>query len=137
MTTIAYTKGQIVADSTSFIDGIPFPENTKIFRRTIDGVQCLVGSSGDGHTADMMLKSMESHCGGNALATFNPSEINKDDAASIQIVELRPEGPRIWTAGRDFALAAMYCGKTAAEAVEVAKAFNVWTAGPVDTLNHP
>lgn len=36
--------------------------------------------------------------------------------------------------GRDFAIAAMALGKTAAEAVEFAKQFDVWTGGDVRTL---
>jgi len=38
--------------------------------------------------------------------------------------------------GCDFALAAMYCGKTAAEAVEVACQFNNWCGNGVDVLMH-
>ncbi|MDE2468427.1 MAG: hypothetical protein KGL35_06715 [Bradyrhizobium sp.] len=36
--------------------------------------------------------------------------------------------------GRDYAMAAMACGKTAAEAVEIAARFDIGTGGGVDTL---
>ena len=38
--------------------------------------------------------------------------------------------------GRDFALAALYCGKTAREAVEVAMAFDNGTGGEVEHLDY-
>jgi hypothetical protein len=41
--------------------------------------------------------------------------------------------------GRDFAIAAMYLGKSAVEAVDIACLYDAWTAGPIEsmTLDHP
>lgn len=38
--------------------------------------------------------------------------------------------------GREYAMAAMHCGKTAAEAVEIAAVYDLYTGGGVDVVTH-
>lgn len=47
--------------------------------------------------------------------------------------ECRP--PMAWGSGRDFALAAMACGKSAREAVEIAMRFDPWTGGELQEVH--
>jgi hypothetical protein len=60
--------------------------------------------------------------------------------SSVKIFERQPESVEIedkfhaWGSGRDFALAAMYLGKSAAEAVEIACVFDTSCGNGIDVI---
>lgn len=51
---------------------------------------------------------------------------------------IRHSKPRFYAigSGREYAMAAMHCGKTAAEAVEIAAVYDLYTGGGVDVVTH-
>ncbi len=114
---------------------------TKIER--FDG--CLIGVSGNASVAFRLREWFKT---GESPDKW-PADANKDDDASLIVI--RPSGivqqfntgpyPMTleqtfcaWGAGRDFAVAAMHCGKSAQEAVELACCLSVHCGNGVDVL---
>lgn len=141
MTVIVWDGKTLAADRRASIGGSLIREVTKIFRVG----ECLVGYSGDSDLGEAVLDWFRN---GRDPATY-PNKI--DNWAGFLVVW--PDGS-LWRyertpfplkfdpqtfavgSGRDFALAAVHCGKTAAEAVLVASHFESGCGNGVDTLTH-
>jgi len=140
MTVIAWDGKTLAADKMSCAGGYGYTV-TKV-RRLRDG--SLAAFSGDGDAAMALLAWLE--------AARNPAsypETVKDTDTSAVVVDLNGV---LWSYGktafpqrvecklfamghgRDFALAAMHCGKTAREAVEIACQLDVFCGNGIDTL---
>jgi len=141
MTTIAWDGKTLAADKRATHGGLIFTV-TKIFR--IRGY--LVGASGD---FDRIMETIAWFSDGADPAKVPPHSRSNDEYVGMLVIgpggliEKYERGPlpyRIESklhaigSGRDFAMAAMYLGKTAIEAVEVATALDTGTGNGVDTL---
>ena len=140
MTVIAWDGKTLAADKMSCAAGYGYTV-TKVHRLKGGGI---VGFSGDGDHAVALLHWMN---GGRIVADF--PEAQKDNDTCAFVVErdgsawsfgktahpVRLECPRYAMGhGRDFALAAMHCGKTAREAVELTCSLDVFCGNGVDVL---
>lgn len=141
MTVVAWDGKTLAADKRA-CNGTLYRTVTKIFRVG----QCLVGYAGDPAFGEAMRAWIAA---GEKLKDFPDCQRDKDDWTGTLVI--RPNGtiqkyertPYPITfedqhhaigCGRDFALAAMYLGKTAREAVEVAIALDSGCGNGVDTL---
>lgn len=143
MSVIAWDGTTLAADKRASI-GTLIRTTTKIFRVRGD----LVGFTGDADTGMAMLAWFEA---GADPARWPETQRDKDTWSGLLVI--KPDG-EIWKfertpfavkhppqhfavgCGRDFALAAMYLGKSAAEAVEVAIHFDSGCGNGVDVLEH-
>lgn len=142
MTTIAWDGRTLAADKRAEYGGC-IQVVTKIFRAG----DCLVGGAGE---ASFILAMVEWVRAGRAAHEFPSSQRDKDDWQPVLVVE--PNGlamvyertphPIRWErpfgavgSGKQFAMAAMHCGKTAQEAVAVASEFDCGTGNGVDVLS--
>lgn len=140
MTVICWDGETLAADRQANMSGFPY-EATKIFRVPSG----MVGFSGNGSHAMALLDWFK----GDMFPANYPKESYEDGAGSMLITN---EG-ELWVydsktaypeiiktkffargCGRDYALAAMYLGKSAIEAVEVASALDVNCGMGVDFL---
>lgn len=140
MTVIAWDGKTLAADKMAFSAGYGYTV-TKVHRLRDGGIAAF---SGDGDGAMALLAWLN--------AARNPStypEAQKDNDTSALVI--RPDGS-VWSYGktpypqrieceryamwhgRDFALAAMHCGKSAREAVDLACQLDVYCGNGVDTL---
>jgi len=144
MTTIAYKDGVLACDS-AITDGhlrIIGGGLNKFFRfEDDDGAGCWVACAG---SLSQGLRFVQWFCGHNdeltdkeqdemeALVLYDDGTVELYDACLV---------PSVWDptrslaigSGAAIAMAAMACGKTAAEAVELACEMDIYTAGPVLT----
>lgn len=143
MSVIAWDGKELAADKRASI-GTMIRTTTKIF----EAAGAIVGYAGDADGGEELLAWFSS---GRSPEKFPPSQRDKDSWAGLLVIW--PSG-EIWKyertpyplkfppqhfaigSGRDFALAAMHCGKTAAEAVEVACALDSGCGNGVDILVH-
>lgn len=143
MSVIAWDGFRLAADKRILM-GNMIRTTTKIFR---DG-NALVGYSGGADAGEEILAWFRR---GRDPATFPESQRNKDDWAGLLVVfddgiiwkfERTPYPvkfpPQLFAigSGSDFALAAMHCGKDAAQAVEIACLFDSSCGNGVDVLTH-
>lgn len=140
MTVICWDGTTLAADKRAVNSGL-VRTTTKIFR--VGDKLC--GVAGDFAQGLAMVAWAE---GGFKLDEFPESQRDKDEWATFVVIEdgkvlvyergshpLRFEDKHFAAgSGRDFALAAMHCGKTAAEAVEIACLFENGCGNGVDTL---
>jgi len=140
MTCIAWDGKTLASDKRVTEEGLARTV-TKI--RRINGL--LVGATGLTWAGREMLAWVER---GRKPEDFPASQRNKDDWAGTIVIEgthiltydrgpypIEIEDPTYAIgSGRDYALAAMHCGKTAAEAVEIAALFETGCGNGVDTL---
>lgn len=141
MTCVAWDGKALAADRQSNSSGMRHAA-TKIERFG----NLLLGITGDYGTAAEMRQWFKS----GALPTEFPTKA-RDDVSTLIVVGGEFDGgvryycaspyPQViegarhaWGCGRDFALAAMHCGKTAAEAVEIASVYDIHCGMGVDTL---
>lgn len=141
MTCIAWDGKTLAADKRACI-GTMIRTTTKIFK--VNG--CLTGYSGDASFGEQVLAWFKA---GEKVEDFPHHQRDKDDWAGLLVI--RPDGtiqkyertPYPLTfedklfafgCGRDFALAAMYCGKTALEAVELTCLLDNGCGNGIDTL---
>lgn len=143
MTTIAWDGKVLAADKRMVHAGL-YATVTKI--RRIGGL--LVAAAGDFDSAQEMFAWIEA---GRVPADFPSIQKESDRYVGILIIEggkvfkyersaipFEIEEPYFAIgSGRDFALAAMACGRTAVEAVEVAALFDVGTGNGVDWMEAP
>lgn len=137
MTTIAWDGKTLAADTQASSCGLKF--RTSKIGRLKDGR--LYGISGD---ADYGLAVVDWLNGGE-----KPHQADKDDWSTILVIGLDGsinryerrlipitvlEHQHAIGSGRDFAMAAMACGKTAKEAVEIASQLDEATGGYIETL---
>lgn len=145
MTVIAFDGKTLAADKQASFGGL-LRTVTKIHRIG----SLLVGGSGEVAFIGNMLEWIRN---GRDPATFPASQRDKDDWQPIMVVE--PDGcmliyersphPVRWQdrfgaigSGRDYAMAAMHLGRSAAEAVGVACALDAGCGNGIDTLElHP
>ena len=143
MSVIAWDGKTLAADKRASC-GSYFRTTTKIFKHG----PALVGYSGDQSAGEEVFAWFRD---GHNADKFPASQRDRDDYAGLLVVWYDGE---LWKyertpfplkyppqqfaigSGCDFALAAMYCGKTASEAVEVACQFNIWCGNGIDTLTH-
>lgn len=141
MTTIAWDGRTLAGDRRGNAGGMAY-ELSKI-RRTADGR--LLGFSGDIGVGMLMLDWLEAVPPGGG-----PRPPQQDTDRWATVLEITPDGAcwchgrdRSWRieqpffaigSGRDFALAAMALGRSAAEAVDLAARFDTGTGNGVDAL---
>ena len=141
MSVIAWDGQRLAADKRASIGSL-IRTTTKVFRLPAT----LAGYTGDADAGEEILAWFKA---GHDPKTFPESQRNKDTWAGLLIIW--PDGV-LWKyehapypicfppqqfavgSGRDFALAAMYLGKTAAEAVEIACHFDSSCGNGVDVL---
>jgi hypothetical protein len=141
MSVIAWDGKTLAADKRA-TNGTMIRTTTKIF----EACGCLVGYCGDASFGEQVLAWFRA---GEDATTWPASQRDKDDYAVLLVI--RPDG-RVQTyertpypitfndvlfacgCGRDFALAAMYCGKTAEEAVELTCLLDSGCGNGIDTL---
>ena len=140
MTTICWDGKTLAADRLALNSSL-MRTTTKIRRFG----NLLAGASGD---LSATIEALEWVRRGRSAADWPEIQKDKDDFAALLVID----GGRILVyeksphpaefhdlifaigSGRDFALAAMYLGKTAAEAIEVASFFDCGTGNGVDVL---
>jgi ATP-dependent protease HslVU (ClpYQ) peptidase subunit len=140
MTCLAWDGKVLAADKRMTQAGLAVTV-TKIFRIE----NSLVGISGTGALGLQMLEWFK--CGANPAAFPNEQRTMEDwtllvviNAEGVFEYQRSPfpiqieSSPWASGAGRDYALAAMHCGKTAREAVEIACKFDVSCGNGIDTL---
>lgn len=143
MSVIAWDGTTLAADKR-MSNGTLIRTTTKIFRAR----EALVGYTGDADCGEAMLAWFEA---GANKAEFPETQRDKDLWAGLLVIwedgtiwkyERTPHPLRLPPqqfavgSGRDFALAAMHLGKSAAEAVEVAIHFDSGCGNGVDVLTH-
>lgn len=144
MSVIAWDGHTLAGDRRAVLGGL-IRTTQKIFA-VGDSLVAYAGNADAGEEVMAWYKA------GAAPETFPASQRNEDTWAGLMVI--RPGGV-IWKyertpypvkfppqqfaigSGRDFALAAMHCGKTAAEAVEIACLFDNGCGNGVDTLKLP
>lgn len=141
MTTIAWDGQTLAADKRAEYGGC-IQVVTKIFRAG----DCLVGGAGD---FSFVLAMVEWVRTGRVAAEYPASQRDKDDWQPVLVIEPsgaamvyeRTSHPIRWErkfgaigSGKQFALAAMHCGKSAVVAVAVASEFDSGTGNGVDVL---
>lgn len=141
MTIIAWDGKTLAADKRMSSGGMP-RTTTKIFRvRT-----SLCGAAGNADQCAEMIAWFKS---GAEESKFPSSQRDKDDWATLVVID--KDGIRFYErtpypcvvedkfyatgSGRDFATAAMHCGKSAREAVEIASLFDIGCGNGIDELN--
>ena len=140
MTTIAWDGKSLAADKRVVICGLQ-RTTTKIHKVGA----ALVGCSGSGYQAAEMLAWARA---GFKKNTFPESQ--RDDELAVEMLVILPTGIQVYGdtpyaveyedkhfaigSGRDFALAAMFLGKSAQDAVLLAAEFDPGTGSGVDTL---
>lgn len=144
MTCIAWDGRTLAADKQTTVAGMRIT-TTKLYL-TVSGL--LVGGAGDTHEIKQGYKWFEDgrqqHAMPPCMATSDgPEFIVIEQKLSRTLVLVYGRGPVPFEvldrqfaigSGRDFAMAAMYCGKSAASAVEVAIHFNTGCGRGVDTM---
>lgn len=143
MSVIAWDGKTLAADKRACF-GTLTRTTTKVF----DLGDALAAYAGDADAGEEILAWFKD---GHDPARFPPSQRDRDGWAGLLIVwrdgwiwkyERTPYPlkfpPQLFAigSGRDFALAAMHCGKTAAEAVEVACFFDSACGNGIDAFNH-
>jgi hypothetical protein len=146
MSVIAWDGQTIAADRQATNEGLAFT-TTKMRRIKRDGhIPEVIAWIGDQDAGEMMAQWYE--FGANPT-DFPVCQKDKDDWArlivadqyGVKLYERYPVAIRIedefsaWGSGRDFAIAALYLGKTAREAVEVACALSIGCGNGITELN--
>ena len=143
MSVIAWDGRTLAADKRASLGSL-YRTTRKLFAAR----GCLVAYSGNADQGEEMLAWWRA---GADPTTFPASQRDRDDYSGILVIEPslrilkweRTPYPLTFEddqfaigSGRDFALAAMHCGKTAAEAVAVACHFDSGCGNGIDTLTH-
>lgn len=142
MTVIAWDGVTLAADKQSTNTGFAH-KATKIYRVDTG----IVGFTGSASHAMALIQWFKNGCWpaewpkpgdpnncSNALFITQGGEIRAYDGAANGQYEIHEDKFVAFGCGRDYALAAMYLGRTAREAVEVACALDVFCGQGVDTL---
>jgi hypothetical protein len=143
MTVIAWDGKTLAADKRCVNNGL-HRTVTKIYRIG----DSLIAYSGDAVQGNQMLQWFRD---GADVAAYPASQRDKEDwvvfvvvdASGVRVYERTPypilieDEKYACKSGRDFAIAAMHCGKTAREAVEVACVFDVGCGNGIDALELP
>lgn len=148
MTVIVWDGKNLAADRRSVCGGL-ITTKTKIWRVETPMGVALAGYSGDADAGEAVLAWFRA---GMEPKDFPASQRDKDQwapfiavlAGSDEIWRIeRTPHPIVFPSqhyaigsGRDFALAALYCGKSVREAVEVACHFDSGCGNGVDVLTH-
>lgn len=141
MTTIAYDGKTLAVDRRVTRGGL-YGTTTKAFKLETGAVMAFCGSMAHA----MTLKRW--YLAGTDPATYPDFQKDEEkntfmivaDRGVVKVYEQTPDPIFIqdrmmaWGSGRDFALGAMACGKTAAESIEVASQFDPGTGGGVDAF---
>lgn len=141
MTVIAWDGRSMAADKRAVCAGVHC--TTTKLRHLPSGE--VLGWTGDQDAGEILAKW---YADGADEAKFPDFQKDKDDwcrlivadASGARFYERRPVSVRVedrfyaWGSGRDFALAAMQCGKTAREAVEIAGLFDTGCGNGVDEV---
>lgn len=139
MTTIAFDGTTLAGDRQCTAGGTPFPTRKihRVIRPTTKEV-LLYGFSGLAGDGAEFVRRFAS---GEALPQFTDLEVLCIDGQG-QAWQMDTPGmwwnkrPRVWAigSGADYAMGAMYAGKTAREAVQIAMRLDVHTGFGVDTV---
>lgn len=139
MTTVVYCKGVLAADSQATDSQVW--RTRKIERLQTSAGELLVGWCGQVFAAQVFLEWLKND-------KNRKPDIGNEDFEAIVIAEtgrvtiwnqsLVPWKPRAKFfavgSGAPAALAAMYCGKSAVEAVKIACKIDPWSSGPIHSL---
>lgn len=153
MTTIAFDGEVIASDSYMDASGIRMFAPYKVWREGIsphDGIRgwkAFIGIAGE-YAYALKYKAKTLLCEGGELLPLDEADMQHISAMAVVCTD--GIDPEIYVAtitgqwmsypgrdkhaigsGRDFALAAMHCGKSALEAVEIAAHFDTGTSGPI------
>jgi hypothetical protein len=136
MTTVAvcFKRKQIAADSQASFDGGHY-----LVSKIRPGTNSVFAAAGDWAKILKYYSSLEKDGDG------------PDEEHDLDVIELREDGIWVYSeslypakikndffaigSGAAYAIAAMHCGKTPVEAVEIAALYDPATGGPVDTFN--
>lgn len=142
MTVIAYDGRTLAADKRATCSGLAVTA-TKI-RRLESGE--VMAYTGDQDTGEILMQWYE--CGADPLLWPTAQQSSKNwtrlivaDADGCKFFEQRhiaiavEDAFAAWGSGRDFAIAALHCGKSAREAVEVASAYCITCGNGVDSFD--
>lgn len=132
MTTIAYDGKTLAADSRATSSGMPY-KVVKIFTLA-DG--SLFAGSGDYGQIIAVKEWLENTDSQKPNAADFAGLLVTSDGVLFRIEETLGRLPvheafHAIGSGRDFAMAAMHCGRTAREAIEIASLYDVFTGGEV------
>lgn len=141
MTTIAYKDGIIASDSCATDEGSETAGAVKIqceklFRKVVDGRDVIIATAGETAPGMVFVKWYGSgKKQSKRLAEADFTVLVIDDGVLYEsgpwcVLERVISPFYAIGSGRKCALAAMACGKTALEAVEIAAMFDPYTAGP-------
>lgn len=143
MTTIAWDGRTLAADRQNTVDDDKSFRGTKIIR-TVDGR--LIGAAGNTVVCHAMMEWLADHP--DTRGDMPAPQCQEDSSAHV--LEVMRDGT-VWRyethgafplgkgaavcgSGGPYAMAAMACGRTADQAVEIACRFDQLSAGPVDAL---
>jgi ATP-dependent protease HslVU (ClpYQ) peptidase subunit len=139
MTTIAYRDGVVAADTQMSESGCAY-RTSKLHRIAGD----IVAVSGEMYPAqrfldwyahrEMTLDFSDDHQFECLIATAGGQVFTVDRNMAFLPVRLFRGGFYAIGSGRDFALAAMRCGKSAVDAVRIAAEFDTCTSTPIDQM---
>lgn len=146
MTTIAYKDG-IMAGDTLAMDAHGLKNYlSKVTPVVIDGDTWLFGSAGESCIATKLLKEIAAspHIKDVMVMDICCDRDDKNSALLCRGDVILYKCGTMWRrtqktfhaigSGRDFALAAMYCGRSAHEAVSIAMGFDGYTGGEIEVI---
>lgn len=139
MTTIAYSKGVLAGDSQATDDQVW--RTRKIHRIQTSAGHLLVGYCGQVFAAHVFIewlkndKSRKPDLGNEDFEAIVVAETGRVTIWNQSLVPWRPAGKFFAIgSGAKAAMAAMYCGKGAVDAVKIAAKIDPYTRGPVHSL---
>ena len=152
MTVIAWDGRTLAADTQTTFSNTGFRSVGKIFEIVIKGRLCLVGTSGNSGSAVALRGWLASSADPEKFPSFLLSNRAQNDFCDAMVIKedgfidmyehwpypvsFTPQKMAMGS-GRDYALAAMHCGKTAVDAVEIACHFDTTCGPPIKQLCFP
>ena len=141
MTTIAYDGKTFAADRQTTFGGTPVA-TPKIVKGKFKGEECFIGTSGEVEVCTAIEDWIKSGCKGKLSLGDNPQVSAMIVVKSGDVYFMSGStfahkmGKTKWAigSGADYALGAMYAGKSAKEAVEIASQLDTGTGLGVDVV---
>jgi ATP-dependent protease HslVU (ClpYQ) peptidase subunit len=139
MTTIAYAKGVLAGDSQATDDQVW--RTRKVYRLQTSAGMLLVGYCGEVHAALVFMewlkndKNRKPDLSNEVFEAIVIAETGRVTIWTANLVPWRPSGKFFAIgSGAKAAMAAMYCGKNAVEAVKIACKIDPYSRGPVHSI---
>lgn len=140
MTTLAWDGKTLAADSRATSSGMPY-KAVKIFMLADGSLFAGSGEYGQVHAVKAWLENADADTQKPKTDDFAgffvtaAGEVFRLEESLIRLPVYEPF--HAMGSGRDFAMAAMHCGKSAREAVEIAALYDVFTGGDVMAFDIP